>query len=323
MAGIYGLKEEEKILHVAPLYHAAELCLMFFPGTMTAATHTILPSFDPAVVVHTIAQQKINVFFGVPTMYQRMLEVPDLDELDLSSWRVGMFGAAPMPASVVERLIRRLPTVELIQLCGQTEAGPGGIYSGAADVRARPDASGRFAFPNTECRVVDLEGNDVQAGEVGELLLRGETVMKRYWKNDDETMATLRNGWLHTGDVAIHDADGYITLVDRMKDMIISGGHNVYSIEVENALMGHPDIVDVAVLGIPHAEFGESILAVIVPRDGSTPTLAEVREWSRSLISDYKVPHHILIHPIPRNASGKIQKHLLRVEPAINRIQTT
>lgn len=318
-----GLHEEEKMLHVAPLYHAAELCGMLFPGVMTGATHTILPAFDPVVVASTLAERRIEVFFGVPTMYQRLLEVPGLDALDLSSWRVGLFGAAPMPASVIERLIERLPLVDLFQLCGQTEAGPGGIYSGPADVRARPDASGRFALPNTECRVVDLSGNDVQAGEAGELLLRGETIMKCYWNKPRETSAAIVNGWLHTGDVALLDADGYMTLIDRMKDMIISGGRNVYSIEVENALMGHPDIIDVAVLGVPHADFGESILAVIVLREGASLTLEEVRAWSRTQISDYKVPHQILFHDIPRTLSGKIQKHVLRDELKVDRMPSS
>jgi fatty-acyl-CoA synthase len=312
--GVFGMREEDRLLHVAPLYHAAGLCMMLFPGIMLAATHVILPAFDPAVVARTLAEEEITVFFGVPTMYQALLRVPELPGLDLSAWRVGMFGAAPMPGSVVSQLLASLPSVELFQLCGQTEAGPGGIYSGPADVRARPDASGRFAIPNLQCRIVDGEGNDVAAGEVGELMLRGETIMKSYWNKPKETAEVFRDGWLRTGDVASLDAEGYITLVDRLKDMIISGGRNIYSVEVENALMAHPDIVDVAVLGVPHPEFGESVLAVIVPREGTNPTLEEIREWSKTQVADYKAPRHLIVHSIPRNPSGKIQKHLLRAD---------
>jgi fatty-acyl-CoA synthase len=154
----------------------------------------------------------------------------------------------------------------------------------------------------------------VAPGEVGELILRGETIMKCYWNRPEATADTLRDGWLHTGDLAVVDADGYITLVDRLKDMIITGGRNVYSVEVENALAGHPGVLDVAVIGVPHPDYGESILAVIVPADGAEPTAGELRAWARDRIADYKAPHAVVVHAIPRNPSGKIQKHLLRAE---------
>jgi len=314
--GMYGMHEEERMMHVAPLYHAAELCMMLFPGMSSASTHTILAAFDPTVVIQTIAESRISVFFGVPAMYQAFLRVPGIEKLDFSAWRVGIFGAAPMPSSAVEKLLTAFPSVELYQCCGQTEAGPSGVYSGPADVRARPDASGRFAVPNLECRVVDADGNDIAAGEVGEMILRGETVMKGYWNKPEETAAVIRDGWLHTGDIMLRDEGGYMTLVDRLKDMILSGGRNIYSVEVENALMAHPDILDVAVLGVPNEDFGESVLAVIVPREGTSPTLEEIRAWSLTQISDYKAPRMLIEHPIPRNASGKIQKHLLRADLA-------
>ncbi|GAA3311425.1 hypothetical protein GCM10020295_81050 [Streptomyces cinereospinus] len=145
-----------------------------------------------------------------------------------------------MPASTVEQLTELLPHVEFMQLCGQTEGGPGGIYLTGEQVRARPDASGRQPLPLTESRVVSLHGQDTLPGEVGELILRGETVMKGYWNKPAETAEALRDGWLHTGDLARVDADGFVTLVDRLKDLIITGGRNVYSVEVENALAAHP-----------------------------------------------------------------------------------
>jgi fatty-acyl-CoA synthase/feruloyl-CoA synthase len=252
------------------------------------------------------------VFFGVPTMYQFLLRMPDFATRDLSAWRVGLFGAAPMPASTVTALMEALPGVDLYQLCGQTEAGPGGIYAGPADVAARPDASGRYALPNTEARVVTAEGIDVMPGQVGELLLRGETIMKGYWNQPAATAEAIRDGWLHTGDLARLDVDGYLTLVDRLKDLVITGGRNVYSVEVENALAGHPDIADVAVIGVPHADYGESILAIIQPAGEREPTLADLRAWCQDRIAGYKMPHAIAVHPIPRNPSGKIQKHVLR-----------
>ena len=154
---------------------------------------------------------------------------------------------------------------------------------------------------------------------MGELILRGETIMKRYWNRLEATAETMRGGWLHTGDLAVLDADGYITLVDRLKDMIITGGRNVYSIEVEQALAGHPDLLDVAVIGLPHPDYGESILAVVVPANGAEPTLESLRAWARDRIADYKAPHAVVVHAIPRNPSGKIQKHLLRAELGVLR----
>ena len=224
MIATCGMRVGDRFLHVAPLFHAAELCIMVIPGTMIGAKHVVMNGFDAAKVVDTMAAERITMFFGVPTMFQFMLKLPDLDDRDLSAWRTGLFGAAPMPASAVEELVAALPHVAFMQLCGQTEGGPGGIYSDAEQVKARPDASGRQPLPFTQARVVDTDGNDVGAGETGELLLRGETIMKGYWNKPAETEAALIDGWLHTGDLARLDADGYMTLVDRMKDLIITGG---------------------------------------------------------------------------------------------------
>jgi fatty-acyl-CoA synthase len=316
MAGATGYRDGDRTLHVAPLYHAAQLCLVLFAGTGLAMTHVVVPEFVPATVAELLERERISVFFGVPTMYRFLLRLPDLRERDLSAWRIGMFGAAPMPPDTARELAATLPGVGLYQLCGQTEAGPGGIYCGPEDVLARPDASGRHALPNTEMRVVSAEGADVAPGEVGELVLRGETVMKGYWNRPDATAETIRDGWLHTGDLAVRDADGYVTLVDRLKDMIITGGRNVYSVEVEGALAGHPDVLDVAVIGVPNDDYGESILAVVVPADGAEPDLESLRAWARDRVAAYKAPHAMVVHPIPRNPSGKIQKHLLRAELA-------
>ena len=312
MAGMAGYRDGDRTLHVAPLYHAAQLTLLLFAGTPLAMTHIVLPGFEPAMVADTMARERISVYFGVPTMYQFLLRLPDFTDRDLSAWRVGLFGAAPMPGDTVRALIAAVPEVELYQLCGQTEAGPGGIYAGPADVLARPDASGRYPLPHTEARVVDLHGRNVAPGEVGELILRGESVMKGYWNQPEATAETLRGGWLHTGDLAVVDAEGYTTLVDRLKDVIITGGQNVYSAEVENTLAGHPDLLDVAVIGIPHPDYGQSILAVVQVRDRAEVTLEALRTWAKERIADYKAPHAMLMHPIPRNPSGKIQKHLLR-----------
>jgi fatty-acyl-CoA synthase len=311
-----GMRAGDRFLHVAPLYHAAELNIMLIPGTMIGARHVILPRFDPATVLDRLESERITMFFGVPTMYQFLLRLPDLARRDLSCWRTGLFGAAPMPASAVEQLVTALPQVSFIQLCGQTEAGPGGVYCDVEQVKARPDASGRQALPFTEARVADPEGHDIGLGGVGELLLRGESLMKGYWNKPAETAEALRDGWLHTGDLARVDPDGYLTLVDRLKDMIITGGRNVYSVEVEGALAAHPDVADVAVVGRPHPDYGESIVAVITPRDGASITLDDVKTFLRDRLSGYKIPHDVVTGAIPRNPAGKILKHKLRAAVA-------
>jgi fatty-acyl-CoA synthase len=307
-----GMRVGDRFLHVAPLYHAAELGIMLMPGTMIGATHVVLPGFDPGKVLDALESERITMFFGVPTMFQFLLRQPDATRRDLSAWRTGLFGAAPMPSSAVEQLVTTWPQVNFMQLCGLTEAGPGGIYADVEQVKARPDASGRQALLFTEARVVDSSGNDVEPGGVGELLLRGEMIMKGYWNKPAETAEAIRDGWLHTGDLARRDADGYLTLVDRLKDLIITAGRNVYSVEVESALAAHPDITDVAVVGRPHPDYGESIIAVITPREGATVTLEDVKAFCADKIARYKIPHDLAVGAIPRSPSGKILKHQLR-----------
>jgi len=312
--GSIGVGTFDRMLHVAPMYHCAELVLFVLAGFSVGATHVVLPAFEPAAAADALARHRITVFLGVPTMYQLMLGLPDLSDRDFSAWRIGFFGAAPMPPSAVERLVTALPDIDFIQLCGQTEGGPAGIYSGPEDVLSRPDATGRWPIANSEMRLVDLDGNDVATGVPGEMIIRGETIMKGYWNNAVATQAALRDGWLHTGDIVIRDESGYLTIVDRMKDMIITGGRNVYSLEVENALAGHPDVAEVAVVGRIDETFGESIVAVVTPIPGREVSLEGLRGFASEFIADYKLPRAMVIRSLPRNQSGKILKHVLRAE---------
>ncbi|WP_024794943.1 class I adenylate-forming enzyme family protein [Tomitella biformata] len=308
-----GLKDADRLLHVAPLYHAAELNILLVPGTLIGATHVVHSSFDPAKVMETIERERITMFFGVPTIFQFLLRLPNLADRDVAAWRTGFYGAAPMPATAVQQLVAAFPTVEFMNLCGQTEAGPGGIFLNHEQVVARPDASGRQALITMEVRVVDPEGNDVAAGEVGEMILRGPTMMKEYWNKPEATAETMRDGWIHTGDLTRLDADGYMTLVDRLKDMIITGGHNVYSIEVENAIAANPAVLDCAVISRPHEDYGESIVAVVTLKDGAALDLQELREFCGERITHYKLPHDlVVVDAIPRNPSGKILKRTVR-----------
>lgn len=309
-----GLTAADRHLSVAPLYHCAQLVLVTLNGISMGTTQVILSGFDPVAVADALEKHRISVFLGVPTMYQLLLRMPDFTERDLSALRIGVFGAAPMPASAVELLVAALPDVDFFQLCGQTEGGPTGIYLDPEEVRARPDTTGRRAIPNSEVRVVDADDNDVAVGAVGEIIYRGETIMKEYWGKPEATAETLRDGWLRSGDLAVVDEDGYITIVDRLKDMIITGGRNVYSVEVENALAAHPDIADVAVIGRPHPTYGETIVMVVTPHEGREIALENVRAFAADYIADYKLPREVVVRAIPRNPSGKILKHVLRSE---------
>lgn len=307
-----GLYEAERMLLVAPLYHSAALNMLLIGGVMYGATAIILPAFEPEAVLDAIERDRATFFFGVPTMYTFLLRSPSLATRDLSSLRVCMYGAAPMPASTAQAIVAALPDAKIFQTCGQTEGGPGGIRLSHEEGLVQPSASGRFAIPNTEVRIVDAEDNDVQPGEVGEMIMRGETMMKCYWGKPEATAETMRDGWVHTGDLASIDADGYITIVDRMKDMIITGGRNVYSAEVENALSAHPAVADLAIVGRPSQEYGESIVAIVTPHEGVTLTLEDLREFGREHLSPFKLPRELVIDEIPRNPSGKILKHRIR-----------
>ncbi len=312
---LVGMREGWRLLHCAPLYHAAQLAMMLSTASMMSATHVVVGGFHPTDTLEVLERERISWFFGVPTMYQLMLRDPSFAQRDLSALRVGVFGAAPMPGHVVRELSERLPHVDLLQMCGQTEGGPGGIYASPEDVASHPEASGRLPLPNTEARVVDEEDRQVAPGEVGELVLRGETVMKGYWNRPDATAEALRGGWLRTGDMARFDEGGYITLVDRKKDMVITGGRNVYSVEVEHSVASHPAVADCAVVGSPHEEYGESIVAAVVLVPGAELDLDGLREHCLTQLSRYKVPHVLrIVDAIPRNASGKILKHVLREE---------
>src|SRR5690606_30436746 len=204
-------------------------------GTYVGATQVIHEEFNPIKVLETIEKEKITFFFGIPTMYNFLLQVPNKEDYDLSSIKRYGYGAAPMPTSLIEQTIKLLNNKQIYNLCGLTEAGPGGILLHPEDHEQYAGAGGRPIL-GTEVKVVDDDGNPIKPGEVGELLIRSDMVMKEYYKKPKETAETLRDGWLYTGDLATVNEVGIYTLVDRKKDMIITGGENVYSTEVEHIL---------------------------------------------------------------------------------------
>ena len=308
-----GLRDGDRYLHLAPMYHSGGMTFLN-ATTLLGGTHIVAPKFDAGTVLELIDRYCATWIFAVPTMYQQMLNCYEGNCGDLTSWRIGIFGAAPMPAAAIERLLAAFPNVAFFQQCGQTEAGPTGIYSTMEQVRARPLSSGHLAQPFVEARVVDAHGNDTPPGQVGELVFRGEAITKGYWNKPQATAEVIRDGWLHTGDLMHVYDDGGMLLVDRLRDVIITGGRNVYSAEVEQAIGDHPEVTDVAVIGRPDLEWGETVVAFVTVADGSGLTAASIRQYCTSCIAGYKIPREVIFARIPRNGAGKIQKHLLRDE---------
>ncbi|MCL4425981.1 MAG: long-chain-fatty-acid--CoA ligase [Firmicutes bacterium] len=307
-----GINPKDRIIHVAPLFHSAQLNLFLVSGTYVGATHIVLKAFEPRKVLQTIQEEKVTHLFAVPAMYNLMIQLPDFDQYDLSSLQRCAYGAAPMPANQVQRVMARFKNDQFYNLCGLTEGGPGGIYLLPEDQVRKAGAGGKPII-NTEARVVNDRGEDVKPGEVGEWLIRGETIMKGYYKNPAATAETFLGDWLKTGDLATIDEEGYITLVDRKKDMIITGGENVYSTEVEAVVAGHPKVMDVAVIGIPHEVWGETVACLVVPRPGQELGLEELRSFCQGKLADFKIPRIVInTTTLPRNASGKVLKTVLR-----------
>jgi long-chain acyl-CoA synthetase len=313
MMGTMGINSMDRFLHVAPLFHAAQLNMFLNPGLFMGATHVILKDFDPHAVLEMIEKYKITFFFGVPTMYNMMVQITNESVYDLSSVKGCGYGAAPMDAELVRQAMGLFKTDQFFNLAGLTEAGPGGIYLTPEDHKTKIGASGKLPLMFLEARVVDEDGNDINTDAVGELIFRGETVMKEYYKKPLETKETVRDGWLYTGDLAVKDEDGYITLVDRSKDMIISGGENVYSVEVEQVLNMHPGVLEAAVIGTPDSKWGEMVTAIIVLKQDKIIEENDLENFCRQHLAGYKIPRKInFTDQLSRNASGKLLKYQLR-----------
>lgn len=307
-----GIRQHERILHLAPLFHSAQLNLFLISGVALGATHIIHRDFHPVKTLQAIQEHKITHLFAVPAMYNFLLQVPNAADYNLSSIKRVGYGAAPMVPELVKKSIQLFKIDQFYNLCGLTEAGPGGILLDPEGHKHHLGKGGKPIFL-TETRVVNEEGNDVLPGVIGEFIVRSDMVMKEYYKKPEETKSTLKNGWLYTGDLATIDEEGYITLVDRKKDMIISGGENVYSVEVEGILFEHPDVLDAAIIGLPDEVWGEAVCAIIVPKEGVVIDEREVKNFCRQKLAGYKVPRRIFIEEqLPRNASGKVLKYQLR-----------
>ncbi|CAL9385711.1 Long-chain-fatty-acid--CoA ligase FadD13 [Streptomyces sp. enrichment culture] len=304
------LTTDERALVSAPLFHTAGLNMLTLPVLLKGGTCVLAESFDPGGTFDLVERHRITFMFGVPTMFDQMARHPRWHDADLSSLRILMCGGAPVPTSLIAAYQRRGLT--FLQGYGMTEAAPGTLFLDGEHAVGKAGSAGVPHF-FSDVRVVRPDLTPAAPGETGEVLVRGPHVMPGYWGLPDETAAAFADGWFRSGDAARVDDDGYVYIVDRIKDMIISGGENVYPAEIEDLLLGHPDIAECAVIGVPDATWGEVPRAVVVPREGVALDPGEVVASLAGRLAKYKIPKSVVVaDTLPRNASGKLLKSRVR-----------
>jgi long-chain acyl-CoA synthetase len=312
-------KEEIVYLHAAPIFHLADGA-QTFNFMFTGATHVIIRSFSSKGVLESIQNFNVTTTLLVPAMINMLLNDPDFDNYDTSSLRRILYGASPISKELLTKSMKKMPKTQFIQLYGMTEASPllmvlspeDHVINGTEQETKRLTSCGR-PVPIVELKLVDSNGDDVPVNEVGEIIFRGPNIMKGYWNLPQETAKAIRNGWYFTGDLAYKDEEGYYYMVDRAKDMIITGGENVYSVEVENVLYQHPSILECAVIGVPDEKWGEAVKAIVVRKQGYQVTEEEILSFVRKKLANYKVPKTIDFVPeLPKSGAGKILKRELR-----------
>jgi long-chain acyl-CoA synthetase len=295
-----------------PLFHSFGQTCTLNTAVAAGATLTLLPRFDPAQALRILAEHRATVFAGVPTMYGAMLQVPERADYDLSALRVCVSGGAAMPVEVLRRFEDTFGCV-VLEGYGLSETSPVASFN-HPDRERKPGSIGT-PIRGVQMRVVDEAGVEVPLGEVGEIAIRGHNVMKGYWNKPEATAeAVSADGWFRTGDIGKVDEDGYFFIVDRKKDLIIRGGYNVYPREIEEVLYEHPDVVEVAVIGVPHPELGEEVGAAVVVKPGATATPDQLRAYVEANVAAYKYPRRVwLVDALPKTSTGKILKREIRL----------
>ena len=299
-------------LHSLPLYHCAQLDCFAGPDLYLGATGVILRGPDPATVLRTIATERITKYFAPPTVWISLLRHPDFDATDLSSLRKGYYGASPMPTEVLREIQQRLPDVRLWNFYGQTEMSPVATILPPAEQLTHAGSAGRPVL-NVETRVVDDLDLPLPPGQVGEIVHRSPHLTLGYFRDEDKTAEEFRGGWFHSGDLGVFDAEGRLSVVDRKKDMIKTGGENVASREVEETIYALDAVAEVAVFGLDHPRWVEAVAAVVVPREGAELSPEDVVAHCRSRLAGFKTPKYVVLaDALPKNPSGKILKRTLR-----------
>ena len=315
------LTDADNWIHAAPMFHLADAWATF-SITWVGGKHVFVPVFDTESVLRLIHEEKITITNLIPTMLNMMVNHPNVDKYDYSSLRVLMSGGAPIAPELVQKIIKTFGC-DYIQTYGMTETSPYLTLSILKEhlKRLSPEEQLKYKaktgreFITVSLRVVDEEGRDVKKDgkQVGEIIVKGDTITPGYWNMPDETKKTIKNGWLYTGDLATIDEEGYVQIVDRKKDMIITGGENVYSTEVENVLYMHPAILEAAVIGVPDEHWGEAVKAVVVLKKGYSVSEKEIIEFCKKHLAHYKAPKSVdFVDSLPKTGSGKIYKKGLR-----------
>lgn len=313
-----SITHSERTLIAMPIWHASPLNNWFGATLYMSGTVVLLREYHPLHFLETIENERITLYFGAPVSYTLPLDTLDaFPSFDLSSVRAWIYGGGPIGAAQAERLARAYGGKGFYQVYGMTEAGPAGTVLYPEEQRGKPGSIGRHGTPGTDMRVVRADGGDAQPGDTGEIWLATRSRMSHYLNDPDATTAAFTDdGWFRTGDIARVDADGFLFIVDRCKDMIICGGENVYSKEVEDVLSAHPAVAEVAVIGVPHAEWGETVVAHVVTRQGASLDGESLSTFCRDQLAAYKIPRrYVFTDALPRTPTGKLQKFLLRQRP--------
>ena len=308
-------KAGERAIIVGPLYHTAALNNHLTIQIALGGTSIIIRKFEPQALLRTIEKEKATIVSGAPALYNMLLQYPESHEYDTRSITKCTSGSDKLPMEIKKRLLEFFPNIKgIYDVYGLTEASPGITILNAAD-SLRKDGSVGKILPFVDARIVDEDNNSLPPGEVGELICRGPNVMQGYHRNPRATAESIQNGWLFTGDLARMDNEGFVYIVDRKKEMIVSGGENIYPREIEEVIIKHPSVADVAVIGIPHPKWGETVKAFVVPGQDQKIDEKEIVDFCKNFLASYKKPTVVAFVPqIPRNPSGKALKRILKEE---------
>ena len=314
IAQAMNFSDADSLCIPVPLYHCFGMVLAVLACVSSGAA-MVFPgeSFDPVATLEAVSEEHCTALHGVPTMFIAELDHPRFAEFDLSRLRTGIMAGSPCPVETMKRVIAQMHLSEITIAYGMTETSPVSFQSSTSDPLERRVATVGRIQPMLEAKVVDADGHVVPVGATGELLVRGYSVMQGYWRDDERTCETVQGGWMHTGDLATIDDEGYCNIVGRAKDMLIRGGENIYPREIEEFLFRHPKVQSVQVFGVPDVKYGEEICAWVVVKPGQDCTEDEIRDYCRDQIAHYKVPRYIrLVQDMPMTITGKVQKFVMR-----------
>ncbi len=319
MAGITAviatkMDADDILLMAMPIWHSSPLNNWFAGIQYVGGTTVLLREYHPVHFVQAIQNEKCTIYFGAPVSYTMPVQlIPNFDSFDLKSMRAWIYGGGPISADVAKMLMEKYKTSNFYQVYGMTESGPTGTVLLPKEQIKKAGSIGKFGLPGCDIRIIKNDGQDAKPGETGEIWLRSDSMMKGYYKNLDATKEAIEGDWYKTGDVARIDDDGYLFIVDRIKDMIVTGGENVYSKEVEDVIITMPGITAVAVIGLPHPEWGETVAAFIIKNQDSNVTKESIIDFLSDKLAKYKIPKQFFfVENLPYTPSGKVMKYKLR-----------